>query len=142
MFVFGLGNAMTYPNLLRQEPAAKGPVIRILEKYRNDRGIYAHEHFHVKQWWGCFSVFAVFAFWLPIYHNPYWYYLLILGAGAHAALYLIFDEYRLWSEVQAYKKQAQYYADDRRLLFAHYIHTSYNLGDKVTERQIYERLKA
>jgi hypothetical protein len=29
---------------------ANGPVIRILEKYRNDEGIYRHELMHVKQW--------------------------------------------------------------------------------------------
>jgi hypothetical protein len=29
---------------------ARGPVIRILEEYRNDEGIYRHELMHVKQW--------------------------------------------------------------------------------------------
>lgn len=41
--------------------------------------------------------------------------------------------YKLWSEVQAYKCQAQYYADDRRLLFARFIATKYKLSISATD---------
>ena len=65
---------------------------------------------------------------LALYPSSYWYYPLILGVGLHALLYLLSAKYKLWSEVQAYKRQAQYYADDRRLKFAGYISKYYKLN--------------
>lgn len=81
---------------------ANGPIIRILEKYRNDAGIYQHELVHVKQWFITF--------------------------GIHNLLYMLFDWYRLVSEVEAYREQAKHYPDDRRKLFASYIAKYYNLN--------------
>ena len=80
---------------------ANGPVIRILKKYRNDEGIYRHELVHVKQWFFTLSL--------------------------HSLLYLIIPEYRLWSEVEAYKEQLKYYPDNRVHLFAKFIATNYGL---------------
>ena len=61
---------------------ANGPLIRILEKYRDDEGLYQHELMHVKQW------FATL--------------------GLHSALYFLYRPYRQWAEVQAYRKQMTY----------------------------------
>jgi hypothetical protein len=61
---------------------ANGPVIRILEKYRDDVGLYQHELTHVKQWF--------------------------TTLGLHTALYYLCRPYRQWSEVQAYRKQMTY----------------------------------
>jgi hypothetical protein len=65
---------------------ANGPVIRILEKYRDDEGLYRRELTHVKQW-------ATFA-WLSIplayalYHFGYFDYLgmSVLPISLHTAL--------------------------------------------------------
>lgn len=92
---------------------ANGPVIRILEKYRNDRGIYEHELMHVMQWFFTFSL--------------------------HSWLYLLSDRYKLWSEVQAYREQAKHYADDRRPLFAEFIATAYGLN--ITQAEALQKLK-
>lgn len=81
---------------------ANGPIIRILDKYRNDQGIYAHELVHCKQWFLTLSI--------------------------HSFLYLLVPKYRLWSEVQAYKEQAKHYTDNRKALFARFISDSYNLA--------------
>ena len=81
---------------------ARGFVIRILKKYKDDYGIYKHELVHVKQWFRTF--------------------------GIHSLLYLIFDWYKLISEVEAYKEQLKHYPDDRTELFAEYISKYYNLN--------------
>jgi hypothetical protein len=86
---------------------ANGPVIRILEKYRDDVGLYKHELMHVKQWF--------------------------MTLGLHSIFYLLSDRYKLWAEVQAYKEQAKHYPDDRSELFAAFIADFYGL--KVTAAQ-------
>lgn len=93
---------------------AIGPVIKILEKYRDDRGIYEHELLHVKQW--------------------------LFTLGIHSLLYLLVPRYKLWAEVQCYREQAKHYPDDRRPLFAHFIATSYGL--KITEAEALKLLQA
>lgn len=82
--------------------AANGPVIRILKSRKHDEGLYQHELTHVKQWFRGLFIF-------------------------HSLLYLLLPEYRLWAEVQAFKKQAKYYTDDRIPLFAAAIATRYKL---------------
>ena len=81
---------------------AQGPIIRILKSHKDDVGLYQHELMHVKQWF--------------------------CTLGLHSFLYLLFDSYVLWSEVQAYRKQAEYYPDDRKPLFASYISKYYDLN--------------
>jgi hypothetical protein len=81
---------------------ANGPIIRILKSRKGDEGLYQHELTHVKQ--AFLGLFII-----------------------HALLYKLLPEYRLWAEVQAYKKQAKYYPDDRIPLFAAAIATRYNL---------------
>ncbi len=61
---------------------ARGPVIRIRTKYRQDEGIHAHELEHVRQWW--------------------------VTLGIHSLLYLVVRRYRLWAEVQAYREQMRH----------------------------------
>jgi len=92
---------------------ANGPIIRILEKYRNDRGIYEHEMVHVKQWF--------------------------FTLGLHSFLYLLVPAYKLWTEVQAYREQAKYYDDDRLPLFATFI--SLNYGLHISQSDALERLR-
>lgn len=81
---------------------AHGPVIRILERLRGDEGIRQHELVHVRQWFFTLGL-------LPI-------------------LYYFIPKFKLWCEVQAYRRQLQYYADDRSWAFAGFIATRYGLG--------------
>jgi hypothetical protein len=53
----------------------------------------------------------------------------------HGLLYLFSSRYKLWSEVQAFKKQASYYEDDRIPLFALAIATRYELDVTVSEAE-------
>jgi hypothetical protein len=118
---------------------ANGPIIRILDKYRHDEGLYRHELMHVKQW----STFA----WLSIplayalYHFGYFDYIgvAILPMALHSALYRLIPRYRLWAEVSAYKEQSRFYPDDRRALFAEFISMYYDL--KITPEQALKHLK-
>ena len=89
---------------------AIGPFIQIRKIYKNDYGLYQHELEHVKQ---AFKGLFIF----------------------HALLYLFSDKYKLWSEVQAFKKQASYYEDDRIPLFALAIATRYKLDVSVAEAE-------
>lgn len=118
---------------------ANGPVIRLLERYRFDEGIYRHELMHVKQW-------AMFA-WLSIplayalYHFGYFDYLglSVLPMALHSALYRLIPRYRLWAEVSAYKEQLRFYPDDRSEFFAEYLAEYYDL--KIRPAQALKHLK-
>ena len=81
---------------------ANGPLVFIRPKYKDDKGLIAHEVTHVKQWF--------------------------CTLGFHSLFYLFLDLYKLWAEVQAYKKQATYYQDDRLPLFAGFISQNYGLS--------------
>jgi hypothetical protein len=93
---------------------ARGPVIFIRPKYRNDYGLYRHELLHVKQ--------AIAGFFV-----------------IHALFYLLWKPYRLWAEVQAYREQARHYAVDRLPKFASFIATGYGLD--VTEAEALSMLR-
>ena len=105
-----------------------GPYIRILPKYRNDAGIHAHEQVHANQWWAWMGIGTVAAIALYPQGNFYWYYALLVGVVMHAILYRFVHGYRLWCEVQAYRKQMTYYADDRSWQFAGFIANKYGLN--------------
>ncbi len=106
---------------------ARGPVIRILEKYRHDYGIYRHELTHVKQWAAWSLLCPVIA--LVLYQIGRIDLMGLAGIPltAHSLLYLAVPRYKLWAEVQAYREQAKHYADDRRPLFAKFIAQNYDL---------------
>ena len=115
-----------------------GPYTRMRPKYKGDSGIHAHEQTHTGQWWAWFLAGAMAAFALYPLGDFLWYYALLAGVGMHAVLYKFVHAYRLWCEVRAYRVQAQYYADDRRLLFASYIAKSYRLN--ITTEDAYKLL--
>ena len=85
---------------------ARGFVIRILKKYKDDYGIYKHELVHVKQWFRTFGIHSILC---------------------SKLLRPIFSWYKLRVEVEAYKEQLKHYPDDRTELFAEYISKYYNL---------------
>lgn len=81
---------------------ARGPFIFIRPQYRANVGLLEHERVHVRQWYRTL--------------------------GIHSFLYLLSKRYRLNAEVEAYRAQARYYADDRRPLFARFICDKYRLS--------------
>lgn len=117
--------------------SANGPIIRIKPKYRDDAGILAHELVHVRQWYAGFLLGAIAAAVMYQRGMDGWPMVLLAGAMLHP-LATFFPAYRLWKEVQAYKEQAKYYADDRLPLFAQFIAHSYGLD--ITPEQAYAAL--
>jgi hypothetical protein len=91
---------------------AQGPIIRILKSHKDDVGLYHHELTHVKQWF--------------------------LTFGLHSFLYLLFDFYKLQSEVEAYKVQLEH-SPGREALFAKFIAEDYDLD--ITQAEALELLK-
>ena len=85
------------------------PVIFIDPKYKDDVGLYEHEYTHVKQ---------AFRNIIPLIHT---------------LRYKLSKSYRLKCEVEAYKTQLDYYADDRSLLFASFIANDYGLSVPVKD---------
>jgi hypothetical protein len=92
---------------------AHGPIIRILERLRGDEGIRQHELVHVRQW--------------------------LCTLGLLPLLYYFVPRFKLWAEVQAYRKQLEYYADDRSWQFAGFIANKYGL--KITQANAHRLLK-
>lgn len=87
----------------------RGPVIFIRPEYKDDIGLLEHEKVHVKQWYRTL--------------------------GLHSLLYLFSKDYKLKSEVEAYKKQLEY-SPESIDLFAEYLSEDYGLNisvDKVKE---------
>jgi hypothetical protein len=117
---------------------AKWFLIRIRPKYRDDKGLHAHEEEHVRQWWfttiGSAAVLAglAYQFQLPLY-------VAVAGLAVHDLLYSLVPSYRLWAEVQAHKVQMEQYPDDRSELFGKRIATLYNL--KITAEEAAKLLR-
>lgn len=83
---------------------ANGPIIRILKSHKDDIGLHKHEMVHVKQWLRTFMI--------------------------HPFFYKFSKQYRLDSEVEAYREQLKYYKDDRSIQFAGFIADDYDLDIK------------
>lgn len=88
---------------------ARGPLVRIRTKYRDDQGIHAHEYEHVRQWWtaGLAGAALIVMFALAI-HMPQVASLAALGFLAHPLGYALWSRHRLWCEVQAYREQMRH----------------------------------
>lgn len=86
--------------------AAYAFVVRIRPKYKDDKGIHAHEYEHVKQWWitsfiSCAALAAgSFAFKYPIELVPF-------GIAVYSMAYTFIDKYRLYAEAKAFAKQVK-----------------------------------
>lgn len=91
----------------------RGPFIFIRPAYRGDRGLLEHERVHVRQW--------------------------LRSLGLHALLYLLWHDYRLRCEVEAYQVQAAHSAGDIAPVFARLIATKYRL--KITEHEALRLLR-
>jgi len=116
---------------------ATGPVVRIKPEYRDDAGIHAHELVHVKQWYTGLAVGLAVAAAMYLQAIDGWPLAILFGAVLHP-LATASKKYTFWKEVVAYREQAKYYADDRRLQFASFIALNYGLS--VTTEQAYAAL--
>lgn len=101
---------------------------KIRPKYKDDKGLHEHEYLHVTHWWvtvlawviGCVAVWYLSGSLLALQLSP-------LGLGIYGVLYNSVSRFRLWTEVVCYKRQAKFYPDDRKPLFAKYISEDYDL---------------
>jgi hypothetical protein len=118
MFVYGVLPAIIwYTNNISEGFGgyANGPLVRLLKKYEEiDEGILQHELVHVKQWYR--TLFT------------------------HGIWYILFEKYRLQSEVEAYKKQASYYDYDALPWMTNIIYTKYSINN-YSKEQILSLLK-
>jgi hypothetical protein len=94
--------------------ATRGPVIFIHPRFKGDKGILEHEKVHRFQWF--------------------------ITLGLHPILYLLVPIYRLWAEVEAYKKQLKYCTEDRTEEFANDIAIFYDL--RISKENALKLLKA
>lgn len=89
---------------------ARGPLVLIRPRYRNDGGLHAHEAEHVRQWYIAWAICAAAV--LPVAAalgaGEAWMIVLSsLGMIAHGALYHLVRRYRAWCEACAYSIQTQ-----------------------------------
>lgn len=92
----------------------RGPFIFIRPEYRDDIGLLEHEKTHVKQWYRTL--------------------------GLHSFLYLFSKNYRLKSEVEAYRQQSKFTEDPHKFIkFAELLSMNYNLP--ITQPDAYYLLK-
>lgn len=108
---------------------ANGPVVRLLTKYENDKGILQHELEHVKQYWSLNLKFTIVLLALATFFNLNPYYA-VIGFAAHGLLYGFIKPYRYWAELKAYAVQLQYSEDKEKdlQLFGGFIADSYKLN--------------
>ena len=78
--------------------------IKILEKYRNDKGLLEHEKFHVRQWYYAMLATFVIAGVLGVFVQPGWGLIAVLGPFVHSRLSSN-KYYRKWGEIRAYRIQ-------------------------------------
>lgn len=88
---------------------ARGPLVCVRPKYRDDQGIHAHEYEHVRQWWtaGLIGAALIVVFALAI-HMPQVASLAALGFLSHPLSYAHWSRYRQWCEATAYREQMLY----------------------------------
>jgi hypothetical protein len=119
---------------------ARGFLIFIREKYKDDEGLYAHEFNHVKQYLA-FALLglAIFAIQFQNQIDPNLNYVAMVVASLHPLLYKFVPSYRLWAEVQCYKIQNSYCETDRSELFAKFIAESYDLD--ITQAEALRKMR-
>lgn len=118
---------------------AKWFLVYILKAYRDDVGLHQHEFTHVRQWLEMTLLSGLLLAALGVITLNAWWAFLPLAPILHGLLYSNVDRYRLWAEVQAFKKQATYYPDDRKPQLAYFIAVNYGLS--VTQEDALHRLR-
>jgi hypothetical protein len=106
---------------------AKWFYIAIRPKYKDDKGIHAHELEHVKQWW-ITTILAAVIIGAICYRTGYSYAYMGFSVSVFQILYSVIPWFKLMCEVECYKEQMKHYSDDRAPLFAKFISEKYNLN--------------
>ena len=83
----------------------KGPLIKILTKYKDDSGLLEHEKVHVRQWYAVLALMLSLSALVTLLVSTSLWPLCGLALVSHQLLYKLVRPYRRWSEVQAYRKQ-------------------------------------
>lgn len=125
-----------YGDGTRQAGRAIGPLAIIHPDYAGDIGLLEHEKEHVEQWLLAGALAAALAAIigsLAALPDAWLAGLAAAGFAAHPLAYALVPAYRLWAEVAAYRVQAGWYVDDRRLLFARFIAERYRLDVSAAE---------
>jgi hypothetical protein len=100
-------------------------VVRIRPKYRQDKGLHAHELLHVAQWWVATIVSAVLIAGVCWHFgHPFWW--VLASPLVFDLLYSYVHPFAVWCEVKCYQEQAKHYADDRMAAFAKFMSTKYH----------------
>ena len=102
--------------------------IKILEKYRGDKGLLEHEKFHVRCWWYCLAAtwMAALAMFFSGTHG-WWFPVMLMGPWMHGTLYRN-KYFRMMVEVQAYKIQLRVGSYESKRFAAKSLANKYSLG--------------
>mgnify|MGYP001761731782 CR=1 FL=1 len=84
---------------------ASGPIVKVLEKYKDDTGLIEHEKTHVRQWYAALAIWLLLCALLSLFVSPVLWPVCGLAPLVHPVLYKLVRPYRQWCEVQAYRKQ-------------------------------------
>jgi hypothetical protein len=107
------------------------PFIEINPKYKNDKGLHAHEYEHVKQYF----MLGIPAFIICLLLSN-WLVAVIALIATHDVLYTFIRGYRQWCEVTAFRKQLKMGGDIYKA--SHLLASGYDLS--ITEKQAYTLL--
>ena len=84
---------------------AQGPLIRLLEKYKDDVGLLEHEKTHVRQWYAVMALGWLICTLLVLLVSPVFWIGFGVSPFLQQLLYRFVRPYRRWCEVRAYRRQ-------------------------------------
>ena len=109
---------------------AIGPFVLIRPKYKDDKGIHAHEYTHVKQWYKWTALWAILVT-LALLALPEYISVIAplygLSLGIFPVMYSLITSFRLESEAEAYAAQVKAGADLDKMA-KHLANPNYKLG--------------
>jgi hypothetical protein len=137
---------MSFPHIIRYTDKMPDHVggyarwfyIAIRPKYKDDKGIHAHELEHVRQWWTMSIVCcALIAGFCHVQGLPYHY--AATGLAVHQLLSKFVRPYRQWIEVQAFKEQLKHHEPSYVTNLARRLSRGYGL--KITQEEAEKLLR-
>lgn len=111
-------------------------------KYKDDKGLYAHEHRHIVHWWIC-TIISFIAFYFAA---PFLGQYTVIFIALPLFVYQLIQEIpkvRLWVEIDCYVAQLKQYKGEHQekniKYFAKILSSQYNVNS--TEKEVYTLLK-
>lgn len=114
----------------RRAGVSHGFYIRILKKYKEDKGIHRHELVHCEQFYFVGAIAAsIICFLMVSSYGCEYAGLALAGLPLHGLLYKLLPKYRYWAELVAYREQLRFAKDreKRASTFAGFIANYYGL---------------